>query len=58
MTTRAAATGAALRAAMPGILLVAPRMIILLAFYVIPFAGMLRESFGAWTGDPMLASAW
>ncbi len=57
MTTRAAAAGAALRTSMPGILLVAPLVVFLLAFYVIPFAGMLRESFGAWTGDPEAVQA-
>jgi len=52
MTTRAAAAGQTLREAMPGILLVLPLVLFLLAFYVIPFAAMLRESFGTWSGDP------
>jgi len=44
--------GQSLRAAMPGLLLVSPLMVFLLAFYVIPFAGMLGESFCAWSNDP------
>ena len=60
MTTRAAQMGQSLRAAMPGLLLVSPLMVFLLAFYVIPFAGMLGESFGAWSNDPekVQASSW
>ena len=51
---------ARLRALAPGVLLVAPLLVFLVAFYVIPFGTMLRGSFGSWSGDPepVRAAAW
>ena len=36
----------------PAALLIAPLIVFLVAFYVVPFGVMLEESFGAWSNDP------
>ena len=57
MAARPSSIETALRDYGPAMLLLAPMLVFLLAFYVIPFAEMLRVSFGSWVNDPEEAKA-
>lgn len=56
----ASPVAARLREMAPGLLMLLPLLVFLLAFYVIPFGSMVRGSFGAWSGDPeqVRAATW
>lgn len=51
ITTGTSNAGVDWRRHLPGLLMLAPLLVFLLAFYLLPFAYMLGESFTYWSGD-------